>query len=231
MKRISLLILACTSSLNAEISYEKLYAQTAAITGGIALAGYGFSKLCYCPDNKLWAQGIGCTLGALTGAAYYQWMHPETRMTSNTSSFQSAWNSSLFELIKDHAITGDLMRQLSVYYIDARNPFYDAFEDILKLKTQFISIIKESKLLLTFYSLDCYKNESYAKRLELQIELSQKAIELITKVLVTIKSTPEYRDAVNLQVQIEKQKAMEMMALAQQTQAFNSYRPSTIIIS
>ncbi len=239
MKRLSLLIFACTSSLNAEISYKNLYTETGLLTGSIVFAGYAFSQLCVYEENKPWVKGIFYALAAASGTSYYMTMRPESRMNTNKNSFKAAWNNNLFTLIMESfkveapfSMVNNLMRLISMYYIDARNPYYDAFEDITRLKKQYRSILEESRLLLKFYSLACYKNDSYCTLLEEQIELSQKAIELITETLLIIKSTPEYMDAVNLQVQIEKQQAMEKMALAQQTQAFNSYRPysSTIII-
>jgi len=239
MKRLSLLVLACTSTLNAEISYEKLYTETSLLTGGIAILGLGFSQLCVYNENKPWVQGVFCAIAAASGTSYYLSMHPETRMNTNKNSFKSAWGSNLFAIVMESfktldqdSITDTLMHQFSVYYIDSRNPYYKAFEDLMSLKKQYRSVLEEARRLLTFYSLDCYKNDSYRTILEENIELSQKAIELVTEALLVIKNTPEYKDAVNLQVQIEKQQAMERIALAQQTQAFNSYRPygSTIII-
>jgi hypothetical protein len=237
MKRISLLVLACASSLNAEISYNKLYTETALLTGGIGAAGWFFSQMCVYKENKPWVQGIFYALAAASGTSYYMTMHPETRMNTNKNSFKSAWNSDLFLLVMESfkssnqdAILNNLIRQISLRYIDSRNPFYNAFEDIKSLKQQYRSVLEESRLLLNFYSSSCYNNDSYRILLEEQIDLSQKAIELVTEALLIIKNTQEYKDAVNLQVQIEKQQAMARMALAQQTQALNSYRPSTVII-
>lgn len=240
MKRLSLLFLACSSSVSAEISYEKLYAQTALTTAGLGALGFGLSQLCVNQHNKPWVQGIFCCIAAASGTCYYFMMHPETRMLTNTKAFKSAWESNLFNIITKSFKFHDkkskvdaLMFEISLYYLNSRNPYYNAFEDLTSLKNQYESIFNEARLLLNFYSSDCYKNGSYQDILEEQIELSKKAVEIITQSLLYIKNTPEYKDAVNLQVQIEKQQALERMALAQQTQAFNSYRPygSTVIIA
>ncbi|MBY0110013.1 MAG: hypothetical protein K2X90_02800 [Candidatus Babeliaceae bacterium] len=242
MKHLLLIVLTSTSFVNAEISYKNLYTETGLLAGTIALAGYGFSRMCFYEKNKAWVQGIFCALAGSSGAAYYMTMHPESRMNVNKKSFKSAVNSDLFNLLsilelsenysKDF-IFNSLMRKISIYYVASRNPFYNAFEDMNSLKNQFKSVLDEAHLLLAFYKLDCYRNDSYRFVLEEQIELSQKAIQLITHALLFIKNTQEYKEAVNLQIQIEKQETLERIALAQQTHALTSCQPyrSTVIIS
>ncbi len=164
MKRISLLILACTSAINAEISYKGLYAETAAVAGGIVLASYGLSRLCYHSESSTWVLAMGTALATASGLGYYKWMHPESRMSRNTHSFQSSWDSALFRLIKDQTVsTNSLMRKIASYYVEVRNPFYTAFEDILSLKNNLALLNMNQDFFCVFTSLSAIKMNLTAK--------------------------------------------------------------------
>lgn len=236
MKKRVLCLLVTLSSLNAEISYKSLYAKTATITASLTAAGYLFSLLCEDKENAPYVQGIFGALGIAAGAYYYKHWNPESRMYCNQNNFTMVKNSTLLTIIlnsmndSETIVTTALMNNLFIEYIDIRNPFYYAFEDIRMLKKQSEAILNESRQLLRFYSSYAYKNSDYCALLEQYIIETQLMLEVITGALLAIKNTPEYKEALALQIEIEKQESLEKMAYAQQTQAINSFSRPTVIV-
>jgi len=214
--------------MQADISYRDLYCKTAAVTASVAGTGYLCSLMCKDQSNVPLVQGIFGALALTAGAYYYNNWHPENRMYINQNNFRKTLNNPLlFFMLQGEAFgLQRLMSQLLNGYVERKNPLYDAVEDILELKRQSDAILKESRLLLRFYSI-CTKNNEYCTILERQIEEIRPVIETITVALVAIKNTPEYKQAQALQVEIEKQEALDRIARAEQTQAINSFASST----
>ena len=236
MKKTLLLLIMSASSMQADISYTSLYGKTAAIAGTLGGAGYLFSQLCKDKSNAPFVQGAFGALGIIAGAYYYNHWHPENRMCRNQSNFSSILHDPLLLIIAEAFQGGEsmeiksLMDNLLLQYVEMRNPFYDAFQGILTLKRQGEAILNESRLLLKFYSF-CNRNAEYCTILERQMEEVQPIIALATLAMVAVKNTQEYKEALALQIEIEKQEALDRIARAEQTQAINSCFPSTTHVS
>lgn len=232
MKQLLLATLVCASSLRAEISYNKLYAQTAAIAAvGI---GTGFAV-----SEDPCVRSAFAAIGILGAASYYKAWRPENRMRCNTKNFNTMYSSELLAVVfsahKDNNFSlSAFITYLSEYYVESRNPLYRAGKDLLSLKKQCDAIVEESKTLLSFYSSCLYANSDYQETLNNHITVTILIRDAVVMALAQLKNSQEYKDALSLQIQIDQQEAMARIAAAQQTQAINSYanywRPSTIII-
>lgn len=232
MKKILLTALVCVSSLRAEISYNSLYKETAAVAV-LAVGGslYVSDKL----ELEPWVRFLGVALGAWAAKAYYNAWHPENRMKSNTKNFNAMRSDYLWTVVSNAQKNNDfnlstLITALSQYYVESKDPFYRAGEDMLSLKKQCDAIIKESEALLNFYSSSLYANSEYQVTLTNQRAKAAVMRGALIIALAQLKNSQEYKDALAMRIELDKQEALARIAAAQQTQAMNSYNNPSIVI-
>ena len=165
--------------------------------------------------------------GGLTGYLYIRAHDPEYRFSQLLQQNGCIYSRQLTHTLQECPNVnnaGALLYSLNNHYVIDQNPYYQAYVDMINMRQRISEFLHEARILHDHF----YHAPEGAGRIALLITQMEACDALYARALVTLKSTPEYRESVRLQQAIEQTEHlahMEQLALA------NAMRPQYVYIN